>query len=96
MRSGTVLLPTLVLAAAPFLLPAAEAATQAQLACPAKPLPHNVGQLTVSYDDRGDLDPANDAVAATLTLCGKASGKSAYELSLDAKPQRDRDRQQLG
>src|SRR4051794_35649888 len=83
----TALAGALALAPAPLLLPApAPAAPSAQEACPAKPGPHNLGQLAASFNDQGDQDPSNDTIEATLTLCGKAGAKSAYELSLDGKP----------
>jgi hypothetical protein len=65
----------------------ARAAQEAAQDCAAgKPRPHHLQRLAARFDDRGDPDPADDRLEATLTLCGRADPRAAYEVSLDARP----------
>jgi hypothetical protein len=63
------------------------AAQEAAQDCPAgEPLPHHVQRLAARFDDRGNRDPADDILEATLTLCGQVGARSAYEVSVDVRP----------
>ena len=50
-----------------------------------KPRPHYLQRLAHRFDDRGNKDPADDRLVATLTLCGRADPRAAYKLSLDVR-----------
>ena len=57
----------------------------AQYCVVGKPRPHYLQRLAARFDDRGNLDPADDRLEATLTLCGRADPRAAYRVSLDVR-----------
>src|SRR4051794_3758682 len=96
----SMLLPALALAVVLPPLPprpALAGAAEATQNCLAKPWPHSIQRLAAAFNGGGNLDPADDTIEATLTLCGRARDFSAYQLSLDVLPplydaaDRDRD-----
>ena len=66
--------------------PAGAAQEVAQYCAAGKPWPSYLQRLAARFDDRGNLDPADDRLEATLTLCGQADPRAAYEVSLDVRP----------
>lgn len=83
--------------AAPFLLLSLPAvAVEASQVCPVRAGPQHIKQLTALFNDAGNLDPADDLIEVTLTLCEKAGARSAYQVSFDALAPRFSDADRTG